>query len=88
MAQFMSAGIKSNQIKALTLANIALEELHSNSAVKFQDKDKDEVDFLVGGSPLGTSQPSNPEQCLMESSVLDDLLSFIKQFVLNDHYQT
>ena len=74
----------SNQIKALTLANIALEELHSNSAVKFQDNDKDEVDFLVGGSrALGTSQPSNPEQCLMESFAVDDLLSFIKQFVLN-----
>lgn len=71
----------SNQVKALSLTDIALEDITSSSTVKFQD-DTIEDDFFIGGNRiLNSSHPSQPEHLL--SFTVDDLLAFIKQFVVN-----
>ncbi|KAL7543894.1 hypothetical protein ACHAXR_013387, partial [Thalassiosira sp. AJA248-18] len=74
----------SNQVKALSLADIALEDLNG-STVQFQGEtvqhnDDDEGDLLVGGYYPSLS---DPEECLLKCFTIDDLISFIKQFVLN-----
>ena len=69
----------SNQVKALTLADIALEDLNSSTVVKFQCDNKDDDDILGGYQ----DNPSDPEQCLLKCFTVDDLLAFITQFVLH-----
>lgn len=76
----------SNKLKVLSLMDIALEDSSLNSsAVKFHDDDIEEADLLVGGSQtLDGNHPSgSPEQCLLQCFTVDDLIAFVKQFVVN-----
>ena len=75
-----------NKLKVLSLMDIALEDSSLNSsAVKFHDDDIEEADLLVGGSQtLDGNHPSgSPEQCLLQCFTVDDLIAFVKQFVVN-----
>mmetsp|Transcript_5230 Transcript_5230/g.11836 ORF Transcript_5230/g.11836 Transcript_5230/m.11836 type:complete len:3618 (-) Transcript_5230:38-10891(-) len=72
----------SNQVKALSLTDIALEDLNA-STVTFQGNGVDEDDLLVGGYHALNNHLSDPEQCLLKCFTVDNLLAFIKQFVLN-----
>jgi len=76
----------SNQIKALSLTAIALEDQNA-TPVKPLDETmhhgEDENDLLVGGYQTQSNRPSDPEQCLLKCFTVDDLLAFIKQLVLH-----
>jgi len=72
----------SNQVKALSLIDIALEDLHE-STLDFQVDNICHDDFLLGGYQTLDNCSSDPEQNLLNTFDVDDLLAFIKQFVIN-----
>ena len=73
----------SNQIKALSLTAIALDNDNA-IATKVQDEcDIDESDILLGGYRSSNGRLFDPGQCLLECSNVDDLISFVCQLVLN-----
>ena len=77
----------SNQVKVLSLTDIALEDttatvvkLHNESVEHGRVDGEDDV--LVGTLSSDSLQ-SDPEESLLKSFTVDDLITFIKQFVLN-----
>ncbi len=71
-----------NQVKALSLMNIALEDLHE-STLDFQSGNVVHDDFFVSEYQTFDHCSSDPEQHLLNTFDVDDLLAFIKQFVIN-----
>ncbi|KAL7555193.1 hypothetical protein ACHAWF_018842 [Thalassiosira exigua] len=71
-----------NQVKAFSLLDIALDGTNfsaSEAEGLRHDGVEKEVDTPIGGHHAGDSHPADPLQCF----TADDLLAFIKQFVLN-----
>lgn len=72
----------SNQVKALSLLQIALsDETLPASMVNLPPDDIDGL--LIGGHQTLDNCPSRPELCLNKCFTVNDLIAFIKQFVLN-----
>lgn len=71
-----------NQVKALSLIDIAIEDMNENK-FNFQSEDTSRDDFCVGEYQTFDHCSSDPEQHLMNAFNTNDLLAFINQFVLN-----
>lgn len=72
----------SNQVKALSLLQVALsDETLPASMVNLPPDDIDGL--LIGGHQTLDNCPSRPELCLHKCFTVNDLVAFIKQFVLN-----
>jgi hypothetical protein len=73
---------ETNQVKALSLIDIALEDPHENT-VDFQVDDIDNDIVLAGESQTLHNCSSDPEQNLLSTFDVNDLLAFIKHFVVS-----
>jgi len=72
----------SNQVKALSLLEIALSDETSPASVV--NLPPDDIDgLLTGGHKTLDTCPSCPELCLHKCFTVNDLIAFVKQFVLN-----
>ena len=71
-----------NQVKVLSLIDIALEDPHE-STLDFQSGNTGQDDFFVSEYQASDHCSSDPEQHLLNTFNVDDLLAFIKQFVIN-----
>lgn len=67
-----------NQVKALSLIDIALDDLHESHTENIGHDD-----FHVGGFQSFDNNSSDPGERLLNSFDVDDLLAFINQFVVN-----